>query len=422
MQTPFYTLNFGLGTGKWEREIQKAIFEIRIKGLGAQGRTAIFPKLVFGIKKGVNYYEADPNYDIKQLAIKCSIARVYPDILNYDKLVELTGSYKSPMGCRSFLQGWEDANGNDVSNGRMNLGVVTLNLPRIALESNGDQELFWDILDDRMKVVEDALVYRMERVFEAKPEMAPILYKNGAFGIRANEGDSVEEFFKNLRATISIGYIGLYEVGAMFFGGDWESNLEAKEFTLEVLRRLKKRSLELSDEHGVWFSVYGTPAESLTDRFCSMDTERFGIVENVTDKEYYTNSFHYDVRKDVNPFDKIDFEKDYPVYASGGFIHYCEYPKLNKNPKALEAVWDYSYDKVAYLGTNTPIDRCYECGYEGDFTPVSKGYKCPGCGNQDPDTVDVVKRQCGYLGQPQARPNVYGRKKEIDSRVKHLED
>ena len=151
-----------------------------------------------------------------------------------------------------------------------------------------------------------------------------------------------------------------------------------------------------------------------------MDTEKYGVIENITDKEYYTNSFHYDVRKAPTPFEKIDFEKEFPKYASGGFIHYVEYPKLVHNLKALEAVWDYSYDKVGYLGTNTPIDKCHECGFDGEFNPTSDGYECPQCGNNDPATCDVVKRQCGYLGQPQARPNAHGRKKEIDARVKHM--
>lgn len=176
------------------------------------------------------------------------------------------------------------------------------------------------------------------------------------------------------------------------------------------------------DEYGYHFSVYSTPSESLTDRFCRLDTYKFGIVENITDKEYYTNSFHYDVRKNPTPFEKLDFEKDYPKYCSGGFIHYCEYPVLQQNPKALEAVWDYSYDKVGYLGTNTPIDHCYECGFEGDFTPTERGFECPVCHNHDPRTCDVVKRTCGYLGNPQARPMVHGRHKEISARVKHMKD
>lgn len=419
-QTPFTSLGFGLGENWFEREIQKAILQIRINGLGSEKRTAIFPKLIFTLKKGVNLNPEDPNYDIKQLALECATKRMYPDILNYDKIVELTGSFKVPMGCRSFLQGWKDENGQEVNVGRMNLGVVTLNLPRIAIESKGDQNKFWQLLSDRLEIMKDALLYRVERCKEAIPANAPILYMYGAFGKRLSRTDSVNELFKNRRATVSLGYIGLYEVASAFFGGEWETNPEAKAFTLDIVKELKANADAWGDEYGYHFSVYSTPSESLTDRFCRLDTEKFGIIENITDKEYYTNSFHYDVRKNPTPFEKLEFEKDYPKYCSGGFIHYCEYPMLQQNPKALEAVWDFAYDKIGYLGTNTPIDHCYQCGFEGDFKPTERGFECPECGNHNPKTCDVVKRTCGYLGNPQARPMVHGRHKEISSRVKHM--
>ncbi|MGU7968562.1 anaerobic ribonucleoside-triphosphate reductase [Streptococcus suis] len=420
-QTPFTSLGFGLGTSWFEREIQKAILNIRIKGLGREGRTAIFPKLIFTVKRGLNLEPDSPNYDIKQLAIECATKRMYPDMLSYDKIVELTGSFKVPMGCRSFLQGWKDENGQDVTSGRMNLGVVTVNLPRIAMESAGDMDKFWEIFAERMAIAKDALVYRVERVKEATPANAPILYQYGAFGKRLAKTDAVDEVFKNRRATVSLGYIGLYEVATVFYGGQWETNPEAKDFTVDIIKKMKNLVEDWSDEYGYHFSVYSTPSESLTDRFCRMDTEKFGIVKDITDKEYYTNSFHYDVRKNPTPFEKLDFEKIYPVVgASGGFIHYCEYPVLQQNPKALEAVWDYAYDRVGYLGTNTPIDHCYACDFEGDFEPTERGFKCPSCGNSDPKLVDVVKRTCGYLGNPQARPMVKGRHKEISARVKHM--
>lgn len=420
-QTPFTSLGFGLGTSRFEREIQKAILNIRIKGLGSEHRTAIFPKLIFTLKRGLNLEEGSPNYDIKQLALECATKRMYPDVLSYDKIVELTGSFKVPMGCRSFLQGWKDENGVEVNSGRMNLGVVTVNLPRIALESEGDLNKFWEIFNERMNIAEDALVYRVERTKEATPANAPILYQYGAFGRRLGKEERVDELFKNRRATVSLGYIGLYEVATVFFGNHWENNPEAKEFTLDIIRDMKRRVEEWSDQYGYHFSIYSTPSESLTDRFCRLDTEKFGSIPDITDKEYYTNSFHYDVRKNPTPFEKLDFEKVYPeAGASGGFIHYCEYPVLQQNPKALEAVWDYAYDRVGYLGTNTPIDRCYKCDFEGDFEPTERGFACPNCGNNDPKTVDVVKRTCGYLGNPQARPMVNGRHKEIAARVKHM--
>ncbi|WP_308689273.1 anaerobic ribonucleoside-triphosphate reductase [uncultured Streptococcus sp.] len=420
-QTPFTSLGFGLGTNRFEREIQKAILQIRIKGLGSEHRTAIFPKLIFTLKRGLNLEPDSPNYDIKQLALECATKRMYPDVLSYDKIVELTGSFKVPMGCRSFLQGWKDENGQEVNSGRMNLGVVTVNLPRIALESEGNMEKFWEIFNERMNIAEDALVYRVERTKEATPANAPILYQYGAFGKRLGKYDKVDQLFKHRRATVSLGYIGLYEVATVFYGGEWEHNPEAKKFTVDIVREMKRRVEEWSDQYDYHFSVYSTPSESLTDRFCRLDTEKFGLVRDITDKEYYTNSFHYDVRKNPTPFEKLDFEKDYPAAgASGGFIHYCEYPVLQQNPKALESVWDYAYDRVGYLGTNTPIDHCYKCDFEGDFTPTERGFTCPNCGNSDPKTVDVVKRTCGYLGNPQARPMVNGRHKEISARVKHM--
>ena len=420
-QTPFTSLGFGLGTNRFEREIQKAILQIRIKGLGSEHRTAIFPKLIFTLKRGLNLEPGSPNYDIKQLALECATKRMYPDVLSYDKIVELTGSFKVPMGCRSFLQGWKDENGQEVNSGRMNLGVVTVNLPRIALESEGNMEKFWEIFNERMNIAEDALVYRVERTKEATPANAPILYQYGAFGKRLGKYDKVDQLFKHRRATVSLGYIGLYEVATVFYGGEWEHNPEAKKFTVDIVHEMKRRVEEWSDQYDYHFSVYSTPSESLTDRFCRLDTEKFGLVKDITDKEYYTNSFHYDVRKNPTPFEKLDFEKDYPAAgASGGFIHYCEYPVLQQNPKALESVWDYAYDRVGYLGTNTPIDRCYKCDFEGDFTPTERGFTCPNCGNSDPKTVDVVKRTCGYLGNPQARPMVNGRHKEISARVKHM--
>lgn len=420
-QTPFTTINFGLGTSWIAREIQKAILKIRIKGLGKEHRTAIFPKLTFTIKRGLNLDPEDPNYDIKQLALECSTKRMYPDLLMYDKIKELTGSFKTPMGCRSFLQGWTDPEtGKEVNSGRMNLGVVTVNLPRIALEAHGDKQLFWEIFQEKMSICKIALDYRIKRTKEAKPENAPLLYMYGAFGKRLKKTDSVDEVFKNSRATVSLGYIGLYEVCTTFYGSNWEHNKEAHDFAIAITKAMHDLCAEWEKEEGYHFSLYSTPAESLTDTFCQDDLKKFGRVEDVTDKEYYTNSFHYDVRKHPTPFEKLSFEEAFPKYAAGGFIHYCEYPNLRQNPKALEAVWDWAYDHVGYLGTNTSIDQCFKCGFKGEFEATARGFKCPQCGNHDPATCDVVKRTCGYLGNPQQRPMVHGRHEEIIHRVKHM--
>ena len=420
-QTPFTTVNFGLGTSWIARSIQKAILQIRIKGLGKEHRTAIFPKLSFTLKRGLNLEPGDPNYDIKQLALECSTKRMYPDLLMYDKIKELTGSFKTPMGCRSFLQGWVDpATGKEVNSGRMNLGVVSLNLPRIALLAQGDQDRFWTIFNERLALAKQALDYRITRTKQAKPENAPLLYMYGAFGKRLKPTDSVDEVFKDSRATVSLGYIGLYEVGATFYGPRWEENEAAHQFVLSIVQKMAAACQKWEAEEGYHFSVYSTPAESLTDTFCQADLKKFGRIPDVTDKEYYTNSFHYDVRKHPTPFAKLAFEADFPQYAAGGFIHYCEYPNLRQNPKALEAVWDWAYDQVGYLGTNTAIDQCFKCGFKGEFEATAQGFKCPQCGNHDPASCDVVKRTCGYLGNPQQRPMIHGRHEEIIHRAKHM--
>ncbi len=232
------------------------------------------------------------------------------------------------------MQGWTDPDtGEEVNAGRMNLGVITVNLPRVAMESKGDKDKFWKILEQRLDICKQGLVYKVERAKQATPESAPILYKYGAFGKRLNDDQSVDELFKNSRATVSLGYIGLYEVGTVFYGSAWEKNPEAKAFSIDVVKDLYEHCKKWEKEYGYHFSVYGTPSESLTDTFCRLDKKRFGVVKDITDKDYYTNSFHYDVRKAPTPFEKLDFEKDYPKYCSGGFIHYCEYPNLKQNRK-----------------------------------------------------------------------------------------
>ena len=365
------------------------------------------------------------NYDLKQLALECATKRMYPDVIFYENIVNITGSFKAPMGCRSFLQGWIDPKtGKDVEDGRMNLGVVTVNIPRIALESHGDKDRFWKIFDERMAVAHQALQFRIMRCKQATPVNAPTLFRFGAFG-RLGANDSVDQLFRNERATVSLGYIGLYEATSVFYGKDWmrdhDWDPEGKEFALSIVKRMNELCKDWSTAEGYHYSVYSTPAESLTDRFNRMDREKFGEVDGVTDHDFYTNSFHYPVWLQPTPMEKLDYEKDFPYYASGGFINYCEFPCLQANPKALEAVWDYAYTiGIGYLGTNTPIDRCYECGFEGDFEPTEEGFKCPECGNSDPDRCNVTKRTCGYLGNPVQRPMVHGRHEEIAHRVKHM--
>lgn len=420
-QTPFVTFGFGLGTSWESRLIQESILRVRIVGLGKNHKTAVFPKLVFAIKDGVNHKPTDQNYTIKQLALECAAKRMYPDILNYDQVVKVTGSFKTPMGCRSFLGVYEE-DGQQIHDGRNNLGVISLNIPRIAIEAKGDESRFWQILDQRLVLARKALMTRIARLENVKARVAPILYMEGACGVRLNEDDSVAQIFKDGRASISLGYIGIHEaLQALYSDKVHPFDSETlREKGLAIVQRLRDAVEQWKAETGYGFSLYSTPSENLCDRFCRLDVQEFGIISGVNDKGYYTNSFHLDVEKKVDPYQKLEFEKAYPMIANGGFICYGEYPNMQHNLKALEDVWDYSYNRVPYYGTNTPIDECYECGYSGEFSCTSKGFTCPSCGNHDSSKVSVTRRVCGYLGSPDARPFNAGKQEEVKRRVKHL--
>lgn len=420
-QTPFVTLGFGLGTSWSAKLIQVSILKNRIRGLGKHQKTAIFPKLVFTLRDGINLKSADPNYDIKQLALECASKRMYPDILNYEQVINVTGSFKAPMGCRSFLSSYSE-NELLIHAGRNNLGVVTLNLPRIAIESGGNITQFWQLLASRLMLAKQALITRIDRFKQVKAKVAPILYMEGACGVRLKAEDSVDQLFKNGRASISLGFIGIHEtVNALFGETPHIFDCEVKQqFSIEIIQKLKDAVEQWKAETGYGFSLYATPSENLCDRFCRLDTKQFGMIKGVTDKGYYTNSFHLDVEHKTDPYQKIQFEMPFPYLANGGFISYGEYPNLQHNLKALEDVWDYSYSRVPYYGMNTPIDECYTCDFKGEFSATSKGFVCPNCGNRDPQKISVTRRVCGYLGNPEARPFNAGKQEEVIRRVKHL--
>ena len=420
-QTPFVTFGFGLGTSWEARLIQQSILKNRIAGLGKNHKTAVFPKLIFAIKDGLNHKPEDANYNIKQLALECASKRMYPDILNYDQVVKVTGSFKTPMGCRSFLNTYEEQ-GKLVHEGRNNLGVVSLNLPRIAIQAKGDESRFYQLLDERLILCKRALETRISRLKGVKARVAPILYMEGACGVRLQADDDVLDIFKHGRASISLGYIGLHEAINALFGNQTHpsDSKELQQKAIAILSHMKAITEQWSIETDYAFSLYATPSENLCSRFAKLDKIAFGDIADVTDKGYYTNSFHLDVEKQVNPYDKIDFEMPYPAISSGGFICYGEFPNMQHNIEALEDVWDYSYSRVPYYGTNTPIDECYECGYTGEFECTSKGFTCPKCGNHDVAKVSVTRRVCGYLGSPDARPFNEGKQEEVKRRVKHL--
>ena len=438
-QAPFITVFMYLGEARNAQEkadlaiiIEETIRQ-RYQGVKNEAGvwiTPAFPKLIYVLEED-NIHPGDPYYYLTELAAKCTAKRMVPDYISEKKMLELKvdkngeGHCYTCMGCRSFLTPYVDPEtGKPKYYGRFNQGVVTINLVDVALSSGGNFDKFWKIFDERMAVAHQALQFRIMRCKQATPVNAPTLFRFGAFG-RLGANDSVDQLFRNERATVSLGYIGLYEATSVFYGKDWmrdhDWDPEGKEFALSIVKRMNELCKDWSTAEGYHYSVYSTPAESLTDRFNRMDREKFGEVDGVTDHDFYTNSFHYPVWLQPTPMEKLDYEKDFPYYASGGFINYCEFPCLQANPKALEAVWDYAYTiGIGYLGTNTPIDRCYECGFEGDFEPTEEGFKCPECGNSDPDRCNVTKRTCGYLGNPVQRPMVHGRHEEIAHRVKHM--
>lgn len=420
-QTPFVTFGFGLGRSWEARMIQQAILRNRIAGLGKNRKTAIFPKLVFAVREGLNRQPTDANYDIKQLALECASKRMYPDILNYEQVVQVTGSFKTPMGCRSFLAAYHE-NGELLHDGRCNIGVISLNLPRIALQAKGDITEFWPLLEQRLQVAKQALITRITRLSGVKARVAPILYMEGACGVRLNADDDIAPLFTQGRASISLGYIGLHETLIALCGNQTHlfDSPENQAIAVEIVAYLKAATERWQAETGYGFSLYSTPSENLCDRFCRLDRAEFGLVAGVTDKGYYTNSFHLDVEKKVSPYHKLDFEAPYPPLASGGFICYGEYPNLQHNLQALEDIWDYSYNRVPYYATNTPLDNCYLCQFSGEFHCTAEGFSCPACGNKDSRTMSVIRRVCGYLGSPDARPFNAGKQAEVQRRVKHL--
>lgn len=422
-QQPFVTFSFGMGRSWQERAVQRAILQVRIKGLGKEGITPVFPKLVFFIEEGLNLKPEDSNYDIKQLALECASKRMYPDIISAKLNRQLTGSSTpvSPMGCRSFLSAWKDEEGREVLAGRNNLGVVSINLPRIAIEAQQDPMRFFKILDERLELAHKALMTRIQRLEGVKANIAPILYTEGAFGVRLKPDDNILDLFKNGRSSISLGYIGLHEVALLMFGGEHPFDDQAQQaFLHQVVAHLAKTTQRWKAESGWGFSLYSTPSESLCHRFCKLDEARYGKLPGVTDKGYYTNSFHLDVARKVTPFEKIQFEKGFANAASGGHITYVELPNMRHNLKALERIWDYAVENVPYFGTNTPVDSCGKCGFMGEAQVTVEGFSCPECGNRDGASLSVTRRVCGYLGSPNARPFNAGKQKEVMRRVKHL--
>lgn len=440
-QVPFSTFSLGLGDSWIEKEIQKAILKVRLDGL-SDGSTAIFPKILYFVEEGHNLKPEDSFYDVKKLAMETSSKRTYPDMISMKMMEELKPHTNSEyvaqnpneklepitaMGCRSFLHRYYEKNEvgmwEEQVAGRSNAGVISVNLPRIGIEARGDKEYYFDLLEERLLLLKEGLMNREERVLGADKEEAPILYKYGALG---PERETVADYYNNKRATISIGYVGLHESMVALFGEEkWHQDKEIYDFSVSVLEYIQGFIDRNQDDFECLLSLYATPAESLATRFSLIDKAKYGEIKHVTDKGYYENSFHYPSYLEINPFDKISSEKDYPAFSSGGYMHYIELPNLlgvtggTQVGKVYDKVWDMMYENIMYGGVNMPNDTCFECGFEGEMSHLETGYTCPSCGNNEPDKLSVVRRLCGYLGSV-SRPVVDGKQKEIDSRIDHM--
>ncbi len=422
-QAPFVTLFMHFEPGfEYEKEavlIQEEILKQRYEGIKNEADvfvTPAFPKLIYVLDEH-NVHPDSKYYYITQLAAKCTAKRMYPDYVSAKKMKELyEGNVFSPMGCRSFLPAWKDKNGNYKFDGRFNMGVVSLNLPQIAILSNGSMDKFFEILDKRLELVKKALILRYELLKDATSDVSPIHWQYGAIA-RLDKNEKIESYLKDAYSTLSVGYIGVYEASILITGHSHTSK-EGEAFALELVKRMREACDKWRSETGLGFSLYGTPAESLTHRFCKLDLARFGSIENITDKGYYTNSYHVDVRENISVFDKFNFESQFQTMSTGGMISYAEIPNMTNNIEAVETLVRYIYDHIMYAEFNTKSDYCHECGYDGEIVINEKGeWECPNCKNDNKDRLTVIRRTCGYLGENYWNE---GRTKEINARVLHI--
>ncbi len=378
--------------------------------------TPAFPKLVYVLDE--NNCLKGGKYDyITELAVKCSSKRLYPDYISAKKMREnYEGNVFSPMGCRSFLSTWKDEEGNYKFEGRFNQGVVSLNLPQIGILSKGDEDAFWKLLDERLALCFEALMCRHRSLEGVISDTSPVHWQYGAIA-RLEKGETIDKFLHDGYSTISLGYIGLYECTKAVKGVS-HTHEEGKDFALKVMRYLRATCDKWKRETGLGFGLYGTPAESLCYRFARIDKEQFGTIEDITDKGYYTNSYHVDVREDIDAFSKFEFESQFQQISSGGAISYVEIPNMRHNLTAMEDVVKFIYDNIQYAEFNTKSDYCHCCGYDGEIIiNDDMEWECPACGNKDQKKMNVTRRTCGYLGE-----NFWnvGKTKEIKSRVLHL--
>lgn len=422
-QSPFVTLFLNLDKNdeylKENAMIVEEILRQRLEGIKNESGvyvTPAFPKLVYVLDEH-NSLQGGEYDHITKLAVQCSIKRMYPDYISAKQMrANYEGNVFSPMGCRSFLSPWKDENGNYKFEGRFNQGVVSLNLPQIALAARGDEELFWQLFDERLELCYEALMCRHRALLGTKSDVSPVHWQYGAIA-RLEKGEVIDKYLFDGYSSISLGYIGLYEVTKLMRGVS-HTEPEGQEFALKVMNYLRSATDRWKAETGIGFALYGTPAESLCYRFARIDKLKYGSVKDVTDKGYYTNSYHVDVREEIDVFTKFEFESQFQKISSGGAISYVEIPNMRHNPEAIEDIVRFIYDNIQYAEFNTKSDYCQVCGFDGEIIiNEDNEWECPACHNKDHAKMNVTRRTCGYLGE-----NFWnvGKTKEIKARVLHL--
>lgn len=422
-QSPFVTLFLHLEEGdpyiKENAMIIEEVLRQRYEGIKNEAGvyvTPAFPKLVYVLDEFNSLKGGKYDY-LTKLAVKCSAKRMYPDYISAKKMREnYEGNVFSPMGCRSFLSPWKDENGNYKFEGRFNQGVVSINLPQIAIIADGDEEKFWKLLDERLELCKEALMCRHYALLGTHSDISPVHWQYGAIA-RLKKGEKIDKLLYGGYSTMSLGYIGIYEMTKLMTG---VSHTEQKghDFAIKVMKHLREMTDKWKEETNIGFALYGTPAESLCYKFARVDKEKFGTIKDVTDKGYYTNSYHVDVREKIDAFEKLSFESEFQKISSGGAISYIEIPNMQNNIEALETAVKFIYDNIQYAEFNTKSDFCHICGFDGEII-INKDneWECPNCGNKDHSKMTVVRRTCGYLGE-----NFWnaGKTKEIKQRVMHL--
>ena len=440
-QAPFVTVFMYLGEAKSEQErkdlalIIEETLEQRYQGVKNEDGvwiTPAFPKLIYVLEED-NIHEDSPYYYLTKLAAKCTARRMVPDYISAKKMQELKGDVYTCMGCRSFLtpDRFTDAGVGNIANagnyepgkhkyyGRFNQGVVTINLPDVALSSGGDVDKFWSIFDERLELCHRALMCRHERLKGTPSDVAPILWQYGACA-RLKKGETIDKLLYHGYSTISLGYAGLYEC-VKYMTGKSHTDPEATPFALSIMQHMNDACKKWKEESDIDFSLYGTPLESTTYKFAKCLQHRFGIIPGINDKGYITNSYHVHVTEEINAFDKLKFEAQFQHLSPGGAISYVEVPDMQNNLEAVLQVMKFIYDNIIYAELNTKSDYCQVCGWDGEIQIVEENgkliWKCPKCGNTDQDKMNVARRTCGYIGTQFWNQ---GRTQEIRDRVLHL--